>query len=129
MSETNTMIRKVFVKKNKIETEIRKWESEGIIERVNEPVLWASPIHSVKKKDGTWRVCGDFRRLNNITKLDKYPLPSLTDFNSKMSGCKIFSKVDLKRAYHQVEIVSFYKRHIGNRAPCAGHLGNNIQFE
>ena len=60
-------------KKNQIETEIRKWESEGIIERVNEPVLWASPIHSVKKKDGTWRVCGDFSRLNNITKLDKYP--------------------------------------------------------
>ena len=74
-------------------------EWKGIIERVNEPVCWVSKIHSVKKKDGVRRVCGYFRRLNNITKLYKYPLPSFTDFNSRTNRPKTLLKVDLKRAY------------------------------
>ena len=91
-------------KKTEIEQEILSWEKEGIIRRVAKPVKWASPIHSVKKPNGKWRVCGDFRRLNAITEMDRYPLPSIQDFNARLAGCKIFSKVDLRRAYQQVEI-------------------------
>ena len=89
-------------KQKQIEAEILKWESEGIVQRVRNPVAWASPVHAVKKSDGSWRVCGDFRSLNLVTKFDRYPLPSLVSFNAKMAGAKLFSKVDLRRAYHQV---------------------------
>ena len=91
-------------KKIQVEAEIRKWEEEGVIVRVDEEVNWASPLHAVRKKDGTWRVCGDFRRLNAVTKSDKFPLPSVTEFNANMAGCRIFSKLDLRRAYHQVPV-------------------------
>jgi len=91
-------------KRAQVEAELTKWEAEGIIVRVDDDVQWASPLHAVKKKDGTWRVCGDFRRLNAITKPDKYPLPSLTSFNENMADCIIFSRIDLRRAYHQCPI-------------------------
>ena len=64
-------------KKAEIEEEILNWEKEGIIRRINKPVKWASPIHSVKKPNEKWRVCGDFRRINAITEMDRYPLPSI----------------------------------------------------
>ena len=83
-----------------IEQELRKWEAEGIIERCDSE--WASPVHAVKKPDGSWSVCGDFRRLNLVTKPDRYPLPSLTNFNNNLAGCTVFSKIDLTRAYQQV---------------------------
>ena len=69
----------------------------GVIER-------NTPIHAVKKADGTWRVCGDFRRLNTITALDRYPLPALTSFNEQLAGCDTFSKIDLRQAFQQVRV-------------------------
>lgn len=65
---------------------------------------WASPLHMVKKADGTWRPCGDYRALNAITLPDRYPLPYLQDFTSILQGKTIFSKVDLQKAFHQVPI-------------------------
>ena len=91
-------------KREEVENELKTWLNEGIIEPVHEEVQWASPIHAVPKED-SWRVCGDFRLLNAATKTDKYPLPNLSTFNSKMNGCKFFAKIDLKRAYHQIPIV------------------------
>ena len=64
--------------------------------------LRASPIHAVKKSDGSWRVCGDFCRVNTVTQLDRYPLPALSSFNERLVGCTVFSKVDLKQAFQQV---------------------------
>ncbi len=58
---------------------------------------WASPILVTGKRDGGWRVCGDFRRLNCQTLDDKYPVKSLSDFNSDLQGKTIFSKVDTTR--------------------------------
>lgn len=63
---------------------------------------WASPIHLVKKKDGGWRVCGDFRRLNAVTVPDSYPTPHIHDCTSFLSGKNIFSSLDLHRAYNQI---------------------------
>ena len=87
-------------KKTQIEEQLRQWECDNIIQRCESN--WASPIHAVKKPDGSWRVCGDFRRVNAMTKLDRYPLPALTTFNEQLAGCTVFSKVDLKQAFQQV---------------------------
>jgi cleavage and polyadenylation specificity factor subunit 1 len=56
----------------------------------------------VMKPDGTWRPCGDYRRLNMVTEADRYPLPNMLDFSSRLKGCKVFSKLDLRKGYHQI---------------------------
>jgi hypothetical protein len=82
--------------------EFKQLEAEGIIQRSTSP--WASPLHMVQKKDGSWRPCGDFRRLNVVTELDVYPLPNMLDFVAKAAGCTVFSKVHLRKGYHQIPV-------------------------
>lgn len=65
---------------------------------------WASPIHMQPKKDGSWRLCGDYRRLNAITVPDRYPSPHLHDYNANLYGKKVFSSLDLQKAYNQVPV-------------------------
>lgn len=81
-------------------SEFAEMERLGIIRRSNSP--WASPLHIVRKPNGGWRPCGDFRRLNNATVDDRYPLPHIQDFNANLAGKTVFSKVDLVRGYHQI---------------------------
>ena len=94
------------IKKEQIEEELKSWISEGILEPVTGPVEWASPIHAVQKTDGSWRVCGDFRRLNSVTRTDRFPLPDITRFNESLHGERIFSKIDLARADLQIDVAA-----------------------
>ncbi len=80
--------------------EFEQLEREGIVQRSTSP--WASPLHMVMKKDGSWRPCGDFRRLNLVTEPDTYPLPNMLDFSARVAGCKVFSKIDLRKGYYQI---------------------------
>lgn len=65
---------------------------------------WASPLHVVPKKNGEIRPCGDYRRLNAITKPDRYPIPRIQDFTYMLSGKKIFSRLDVNRAFHFIPV-------------------------
>ena len=63
---------------------------------------FGAPILLVKKKDDTFRMCIDYRRLNAITRKDSFPLPLIEDLIDKLQGAKVFSKIDLKSGFHQV---------------------------
>ena len=64
---------------------------------------WASPIHIVPKKSvEEYRVCGDFRKLNSVTRPNKYPVPNLRDFTSILHSTSIFSTLNLFQAFNQI---------------------------
>jgi hypothetical protein len=60
----------------------------------------------VPKKDGSWRPCGDHRRLNLVTTPNKYPLPNMQDLSNSLHGCTVFSKIGLVKGYHQIPVAT-----------------------
>ena len=74
----------------------------GFIQPSKSP--FGAPILFVKKKDGTMRMCVDYRALNNITIKNSYPLPRVDELFDRLQGAKYFSKIDLRTGYHQIRI-------------------------
>ena len=84
--------------------EFEAMEQQGIVRRSGS--AWASPLHMVRKADGSWRPCGDYRRLNLATKTDLYPPPHMEDLAAQLAGCTVFSKLDLRKGYYQVPVAA-----------------------
>ncbi|GFX00375.1 retrovirus-related Pol polyprotein from transposon opus [Trichonephila clavipes] len=76
--------------------------AQGIIRPSKSP--WSSPLHVVPKSDSTIRPVGDYRQLNSVTEFDSYPIPYLNDFAHALHGKRIFSKIDIFKAFHQIPI-------------------------
>ncbi|UYV64958.1 hypothetical protein LAZ67_3002563 [Cordylochernes scorpioides] len=76
--------------------------NNGIFRPSNSP--WASPLHLVSKKNESLRPCGDYRRLNAVTLPDRYPIPRLDDFHHILKGTRVYSKIDLCKAFYQIPI-------------------------
>lgn len=76
--------------------------SKKLIRRSVSP--WGAPVIFTEKKDGSWRMCVDYRALNAATIKNKYPLPRIEDLFDQLKGAKVFSKIDLKSGYNQIRV-------------------------
>ena len=93
-----------YVFKEKVEAQLQRDIDSGILEEVQNS-SWAAPIVPVLKKDGSVRVCGNFKiTANRAVRLDRYPLPQVPDLFATLAGGTVFSKIDLAQAYNQLVI-------------------------
>jgi len=101
--------------------QIKELLKQGIIEDSNSP--WASAYVLAQKKNGTWRLCIDFRRLNTMTKKVVYPLPNSEECLDTLSGKKYFSTIDFASGFWQIAMAEDAKE------KTAGLVGLGISLE
>jgi hypothetical protein len=85
-----------------LKKQIKELQNKGFIHPSSSP--WRAPVIFVDKKDGTQRMCVDYRSLNEVTIKNKYPLPRIDDLFDQLRGACVFSKIDLHSGYHQLKI-------------------------
>ena len=91
-----------FFFRDKIAAMVDEMEGLGVIRRSSS--AWSSPVVLIPKKDGSYRFCIDYRKLNSIMKQDVYPLPRIDDILDTLSGAKFFSTLDLAAGYWQIDL-------------------------
>ncbi|GJV36651.1 putative reverse transcriptase domain-containing protein [Tanacetum coccineum] len=82
--------------------QLKELLEKGFIRPSSSP--WGAPVLFVKKKDGSFRMCIDYRELNKLTVKNRYPLPRIDDLFDQLQGSSIYSKIDLRSGYHQLRI-------------------------
>ena len=88
--------------KNEIDKMIQDLLKAGTVQPSSS--TYAAPVVLVKKKDNTWRLCVDYRKLNEMTVKDRFPIPLIEDLMDELGGSKVYSKIDLRAGYHQVRM-------------------------
>jgi hypothetical protein len=97
-----TLYRMATPELDKLKEHIKEFLEKGFIYPSSSP--WGAPVIFVLKKDGTQRLCMDYRALNEVTVKNKYPLPRIDDLFNQLCGTCVFSKIDLQSGYHQLKI-------------------------
>ena len=85
-----------------LKAQLEELIEKGLIRPSHSP--WGAPVLFVKKKDGSLRLCIDYREINKATIKNKYPLPRIDDLFDQLAGSAVFSKIDLRSGYHQLKI-------------------------
>ncbi|GBN63771.1 Retrovirus-related Pol polyprotein from transposon 297 [Araneus ventricosus] len=91
-----------FSEKKIVQTQVAEWLEQGIVEPCSSE--YSSPVVIVRKKDGTPRVCIDYRKLNKVVVKDRFPLPLIEDILDRLQGSRVFSTIDLKNAFFHVDV-------------------------
>ena len=93
-----------YAMKGKIEAELKRLQDEGTIEPVQFSE-WAAPIVPILKPDGSIRICGDYKTaVNQVSKLDSYPIPKIEDLFATLGGGDKFTKLDISQTYQQLHL-------------------------
>ncbi|GJR41906.1 putative reverse transcriptase domain-containing protein [Tanacetum coccineum] len=82
--------------------QLQELTDKGFIRPSSSP--WGAPVLFVKKKDGSFRMCIDYRELNKLTVKNRYPLPRIDDLFDQLQGSSIYSKIDMRSGYHQLRV-------------------------
>lgn len=115
-----------YSEKEKVKTMLEELLDSGIIRESQSN--YCSPLLLVKKKDGTDRMCIDYRKLNKLTVKDKYPLPRIDDQLDRLQGSKFFTSLDMKSGYHQIPIKESSKRFTAFVTPEGCFEFNRVPF-
>ncbi|KAM0060059.1 putative nucleotidyltransferase, Ribonuclease H [Helianthus debilis subsp. tardiflorus] len=86
-----------------LSSQLQELLEKGFIRPSTSP--WGAPVLFVKKKDGSFRMCIDYRELNKLTVKNRYPLPRIDDLFDQLQGATCFSKIDLRSGYHQLRVL------------------------
>ncbi|GKA59526.1 putative reverse transcriptase domain-containing protein [Tanacetum coccineum] len=89
-------------KMKKLADQLQELSDKGFIRPSSSP--WGAPVLFVKKKDGSLRMCIDYRELNKLTVKNRYPLPRIDDLFDQLQGSSVYSKIDLRSGYHQLRV-------------------------
>ncbi|GJZ76752.1 putative reverse transcriptase domain-containing protein [Tanacetum coccineum] len=89
-------------KMKELSEQLQELSDKGFIRPNSSP--WGAPVLFVKKKDGSFRMCIDYRELNKLTVKNRYPLPRIDDLFDQLQGSSIYSKIDLRSGYHQLRV-------------------------
>lgn len=103
-NKLNVPRRVPFLLVEKVNKELHRMETEGIIESVVEPTDWCAPMLLVMKKSGDIRICVGLKRLNEVAKCENFMLPTLEDISSKLVGSIYFSKLDAASGFYQLPL-------------------------
>ena len=102
ISISKALYRMALVEMAELKKQLEELLDKGFIRPSSLP--WVAPVLFVKKKDGSFRLCIDYRGLNTVTLKNKYPLPRIYELLDQLKGAKWFSKIDLASGYHQIPI-------------------------
>ncbi|GKB55781.1 putative reverse transcriptase domain-containing protein [Tanacetum coccineum] len=87
----------------KLSEQLQELPDKGFIKPSSSP--WGAPVMFVKKKDGPFRMCIDYRELNKLTMKNRYPLPRIDNLSDQLQGSNVYSKIDLRSGYHQLRVL------------------------